>query len=62
MPVPKKRTSKRRRDMRRAHDFLTARATVTCPNCGVQMIPHRVCMSCGHYKGRSVIAMESSSK
>ena len=30
-----------------------------CPNCGAPRIPHRVCMSCGQYRGETVIAKPS---
>jgi large subunit ribosomal protein L32 len=55
MAVPKKRTSRSRRDMRRAHDFLSSRLTISCPNCGNACLPHHVCLSCGYYKGRQVL-------
>lgn len=43
--------------MRRAqHDKVTAPNLVPCPNCSAPMVPHRVCRSCGQYKGRSVLA------
>ncbi len=54
MPNPKHRHSKTRRDLRRAHDFLKPKQTSTCPNCGAEKLPHRVCASCGWYKGREV--------
>jgi large subunit ribosomal protein L32 len=55
--VPKRRTSRMRRNQRRAqHDKVTAPNVIPCPNCGDMMIPHRICGSCGHYKGRAVIA------
>ncbi len=28
----------------------------TCPNCEAPRIPHRICMQCGFYNGKSVIA------
>jgi large subunit ribosomal protein L32 len=56
MAVPKKRTSKRRRDMRRAHDGLNFTAAVgSCPSCGELHLRHRVCEHCGTYRGRQVI-------
>jgi large subunit ribosomal protein L32 len=55
MAVPKKKTSSSRRNMRRAHDFLTAPARNECPNCGELKRPHHVCRSCGHYDGREVV-------
>lgn len=58
MAVPKKRTSRRRRDMRRAHDHLTFSAAVElCENCGELKLRHRLCESCGTYRGRQVIAV-----
>jgi len=53
--VPKRKTTRSKRKMRRAnHDKVTAPNLVPCPNCGDVMIPHRVCPSCGKYKGRDV--------
>lgn len=57
-PVPKKRTSRAKRDSRRAHDALTAPTLVSCPQCSVAMVPHRVCPSCGYYAGRQVLAVD----
>jgi len=58
MPNPKRRTSKARRDKRRAHHALSQPASSVCPNCGEAKLPHRVCPSCGHYKGRQVIDVD----
>ncbi len=58
MAVPKKKTSKSKRDMRRAHDFLTAPAVSVCPQCNEPKQPHRVCLSCGTYKGKDVNGSE----
>lgn len=58
MAVPKKKTSKSRKNMRRAHDFLTQPATAVCPQCKAPKMPHRVCPSCGTYKGKEVIKTE----
>ncbi|MBM4362315.1 MAG: 50S ribosomal protein L32 [Deltaproteobacteria bacterium] len=55
MAVPKRRRTSSRRDMRRAHfDKVEAPNLVPCPNCSAPIVPHRVCASCGHYKGRNV--------
>ncbi len=54
MPVPKKRTSKSRRNKRRAHHFLVSPNLSSCSNCAEKIMPHRVCPYCGYYKGRSV--------
>jgi large subunit ribosomal protein L32 len=55
MAVPKQRTSRSKRDMRRAHDALRPPARSNCPQCGEPKLPHRVCRNCGSYRGREVI-------
>jgi large subunit ribosomal protein L32 len=54
MPVPKRKVSKSRRNMRRAHNALTALNFSKCSNCSAPRLPHSVCESCGFYKGRFV--------
>ena len=61
MPNPVKRHSKTRRNMRRAHDFITSPSLSVCPQCQEPKLPHRVCPRCGIYKGREVIPMEKTS-
>jgi large subunit ribosomal protein L32 len=58
MPVPKKKTSKARRDQRRAHHALKIVGVSTCSNCGQPKLSHRVCANCGYYNGRRVIAVD----
>jgi large subunit ribosomal protein L32 len=56
MAVPKKRTSRTRRDKRRAtHKAAKARVN-HCVKCHSPRLPHRICPSCGDYAGREVIA------
>ena len=56
MAVPKRRKSSSKRDMRRAqHDKVSAPNVVPCANCSAPMVSHRVCPSCGYYKGRAVL-------
>ena len=55
MAVPKKKTSKSRRNMRRSHHALQGGAYVECPNCGELKRPHHVCGSCGYYREREVV-------
>ena len=55
MAVPKKKTSQSRKGMRRSHHALKPVMSVECPNCGARKLPHHVCGSCGHYKGRQVM-------
>ena len=59
MAVPKKRMSKAKTRTRRAHDAAVAANLSECPQCGEPKEPHRVCGSCGHYRGRQVFAVES---
>lgn len=56
MAVPKKKTSKSKRNMRRSHHALKPVGTVECGNCGEPKLSHHVCDSCGHYDGRAVVA------
>lgn len=55
MAVPKQRTSRAKRDKRRAHDALRAPARSLCPQCREPKAPHRVCRNCGTYRGREVV-------
>ena len=58
MPVPKRRTSKTRKRIRRSHHALVGNRTVTCKQCGHAMLPHAVCSNCGHYRGREVVTVK----
>jgi large subunit ribosomal protein L32 len=59
MAVPKKRMSKSRSRMRRSHDALTAPNLSPCPQCGDPKESHRVCSSCGHYRGKQIFEVEA---
>ena len=56
MGVPKKRTSKMRRNRRRAANskVRTAVQVIACANCGAPVMPHRVCPACGFYGDKQV--------
>ncbi len=59
MAVPKRKTSKARRDKRRNNLWkLTAPALVKCTRCGEYKRPHRVCSACGYYGDREVVKVE----
>ena len=49
MPNPKRRHSQRRTSSRRAHDHLSVKGLVECPQCHEKKLPHRVCGKCGFY-------------
>ena len=57
MAVPKKKTSKARRDKRRATHSLSAPVLAYCPHCHSPVRPHHVCATCGQYRGREVEPM-----
>ena len=57
MAVPQNRVTRSRRNMRRAHDALTAGNPQDCSNCGELKRPHHVCGACGHYDSREVVAV-----
>ena len=59
-PVPKKKTSKSKRDMRRSHHALVAPNLVACPNCHNKKLQHYVCPTCGYYAGRQIIQVASA--
>ncbi len=55
MAVPKRKTSKARRDKRRANWKLSLPGMAKCPKCGEFKLPHRACKACGFYKDKEVI-------
>lgn len=55
MAHPKSKTSKQRRDTRRAHDAIQGPTLYTCPNCGSLVARHAVCPDCGFYRGKQLV-------
>jgi len=60
MGVPKRRMSKMRLRTRKASHRPTAPQLSACPQCGARVRPHRVCPSCGYYKGRQVVSVTTA--
>ncbi|MCJ7539785.1 MAG: 50S ribosomal protein L32 [Desulfobacterales bacterium] len=58
MAVPKRKTSKSKRNKRRTHQKTAAPNLTSCPQCGDSRLPHHACPGCGTYKGRTVIDVE----
>lgn len=58
MAVPKKKISKTRGRMRRAHQAVSIPSLAVCPNCQEPRLSHRMCPKCGWYKNREVVSME----
>ncbi|WP_022661298.1 50S ribosomal protein L32 [Paucidesulfovibrio longus] len=59
MALPKKRTSHSRKGMRRSHHKVETPNVVYC-ECGEPSLPHRVCPSCGTYRGRQVLNQDDA--
>lgn len=62
MPLPKRRFSRARRDKRRTQLNLKATGLSRCPQCGASVLSHRICRSCGHYRGRQVMPVKAETK
>ena len=60
MAVPKKKVSKSRRNNRRAHDALSTKNAIECPNCGELKLPHHICGACGYYRDREVVDVSTA--
>ena len=62
MAVPKRKTSKSKRGMRRAHHVaLQASSPVANSTTGEWQLPHRVSLD-GYYRGKKVIFSKSAKK
>jgi large subunit ribosomal protein L32 len=54
MAVPKRKTSKSKRDMRRSHDSLILKNIIQDKESGEPRISHRIDLSTGMYNGRQI--------
>lgn len=60
MAVPKRKSSKARKNKRRSNVWkLKAPAFSKCSHCGALKTPHRVCGNCGYYNDKEIIKMEA---
>ena len=55
---PKNKTSRGRRDKRRANWKMEASTLVKCSKWGELMMPHRVCKACGSYNKREIVSVD----
>ena len=55
MAVPKRKTSKSKRNMRRSHHALSTTNWVEEPNTGEPVRRHHIDLKTGQYKGRQVL-------
>ncbi len=61
MAVPKRKSSKARRDKRRNNLWKLDAPTLTrCSQCGQYKLAHRLCGNCGYYDGKQVVAVEEA--
>jgi large subunit ribosomal protein L32 len=56
MAVPKKKTSKSKRDMRRSHHALKPVNVIVDKETGEYKLPHHMSLKDGTYNGRDVLA------
>lgn len=59
MAVPKKKTSKSKRNMRRSHDALHRMNIVIDKNTGEHRLPHHIDLSNGYYNNRRIIVKKN---
>ena len=62
MAVPKRKTSKSKRDMRRSHDSLNLINIINDKDSGEPRISHRLDISTGVYNGRQILNKKESPK
>ena len=56
--LPKSRIGPRRRRARRTHYKAAPVRLVRCDMCGDLQLPHRVCASCGTFRGVQIIELD----
>lgn len=61
MATPKRKTSHARTSQRKANwlKALSAPEVISCPKCGEFTILHHACPSCGYYRGRQVVKIDT---
>lgn len=61
--VPKRKHCRARSRKRRGgHLKITPVMTISCPKCGEPMLQHRICPSCGNYKGKEIISVNEEQR
>tara|TARA_B100000029_G_scaffold151427_1_gene146539 strand:+ start:3825 stop:4025 length:201 start_codon:yes stop_codon:yes gene_type:complete len=60
MAVPKRKTSKSKRNMRRSHDKIDLLNIIEDKESGEPRISHRIDLSTGMYKGKQIIKRKES--
>ncbi|OHB75323.1 MAG: 50S ribosomal protein L32 [Planctomycetes bacterium RBG_16_59_8] len=57
---PKRKLARSWKRSRRSHHALVAPSLSLCSRCNQPTLPHRVCGTCGYYRGNMVIDMRKS--
>ena len=61
MAVPKRKTSKERRDKRRSTVWKLKTPNFSrCGHCGEFKLPHKVCKNCGYYKNVEILKVKKA--
>ncbi len=60
--LPVARTSKSRKGMRRAHHALVPVGYQSCPQCGQERLPHRMCSNCGYVNASLGLVINKKAK
>ena len=55
MPVPKRKTSRSRRDKRSSTKGIRPASVASCLTCQEPVAPHQACKACGYYKGVKIL-------
>lgn len=58
MAAPKRRTSHSRKRMRAIGKHVYVHRISSCSNCGADTFSHRLCDTCGFYKGKQIIKIQ----
>ena len=61
MATPKRKTSHARTSQRKANwlKAVSAPETMACPHCGEITVYHHACPSCGYYRGRQIVKINT---
>jgi len=62
MAEPKKRKSHSASRLKRAKQKFSLPRLIKCSHCKQPVLPHRVCLNCGYYKGKKVLDLEEKIK
>lgn len=62
MGLPSKKRPRTERKTRASHHALQLANSLSCVSCGKPVLPHHVCLHCGRYNNRQVLAIRSKAE